>query len=59
MSDSKDFSTTSTLSTEGLELLSLLLEEEGIEFVKDKVDFKKYGWKGPDEADEPKQETLF
>jgi len=28
-------------------------------FVKDKIDLKKYGWKGPDEADEPRQETLF
>jgi methylated-DNA-protein-cysteine methyltransferase related protein len=36
-----------------------LLEEEGIEFVKDKVDLKKYGWRGLDEGDEPKQETLF
>ena len=36
-----------------------LLEEEGIEFVKDKVDLKKYGWRGLDETDEPKQETLF
>ena len=36
-----------------------ILEEEGVIFVKDKVDLKKYGWKGPDEADEPRQETLF
>src|SRR5215216_339771 len=34
MSDSKDFSTISTLSTEGLELLSLLLEEEGVELLQ-------------------------
>jgi methylated-DNA-protein-cysteine methyltransferase-like protein len=37
----------------------LLEEEEGVVFVKDKVDLKKYGWKGLDEADEPKQESLF
>ena len=43
----------------GAERQRELLAEEGVEFVKDKVDFKKYGWKGPDEADEPKQETLF
>ena len=36
-----------------------LLEAEGVEFIKDKVDLKKYGWHGPDEADEPKQEKLF
>src|SRR5215204_4200673 len=33
MSDSKPFSTTSTLSLEGRELLSLLLEEEGVELL--------------------------
>jgi methylated-DNA-protein-cysteine methyltransferase-like protein len=37
----------------------LLLEEEGIVFVKDKVDLKKYGWGGLDEADQPRQEKLF
>jgi len=37
-----------------------LLEQEGVEFdAKDRVDFKKYGWKGPGEADEPRQESLF
>lgn len=36
-----------------------LLEEEGIIFMKDKVDLKKYGWRGLDEADKPKQEKLF
>jgi methylated-DNA-protein-cysteine methyltransferase-like protein len=36
-----------------------LLEAEGIEFVKDKVDLKKYGWRGLGEADEPRQEKLF
>ncbi len=33
MSESKDFSKTSTLSLEGRELLSLLLEEEGVELL--------------------------
>lgn len=37
----------------------VLLEAEGIVFVKDKVDLKKYGWGGMDEADMPKQEKLF
>jgi methylated-DNA-protein-cysteine methyltransferase-like protein len=44
---------------EGAERQRQLLEEEGVVFVKDKVDMKKYGWRGPDEADEPRQETLF
>ena len=44
---------------EGAERQRILLEEEGVIFVKDKVDMKKYGWKGPGEADEPRQETLF
>ena len=43
----------------GAERQRQLLEEEEVEFVKDKVDLKKYGWKGPSEADEPRQETLF
>ena len=43
----------------GAEKQRILLEEEGVEFVKDKVDLKKYGWRGPDEADAPRQETLF
>jgi methylated-DNA-protein-cysteine methyltransferase related protein len=43
----------------GAERQRILLEEEGVEFVKDKVDMKKYRWKGPGEEDEPKQETLF
>ena len=30
----------------------------GIEFVKDKIDLKKYGW-NPNEADQPKQGQLF
>ncbi|MEB2333528.1 MAG: MGMT family protein [Anaerolineaceae bacterium] len=43
----------------GAEGQRLLLEEEGVVFMKDKVDWKKYGWKGLDEGDEPKQENLF
>ena len=38
----------------------LLLEQEEVEFnAKDRVDFKKYGWQGPNEADEPRQAALF
>lgn len=36
-----------------------LLEEEGIVFVKDRVDLKHFGWKGLDEADSPRQEKLL
>jgi len=43
----------------GAEKQRMLLEGEGIVFVKDKIDLKKYGWHGLDEADEPKQEKLF
>ena len=43
----------------GAERQRQILEEEGVVFVKDKIDFKKYGWKGPGEEDEPRQETLF
>lgn len=43
----------------GAERQRELLEQEGVVFVKDKVDFKKYGWKGPGEEDEPHQEKLF
>ena len=43
----------------GAEKQRLLLEEEGIIFMKDKVDLKKYGWHGLDEADKPGQEELF
>jgi methylated-DNA-protein-cysteine methyltransferase related protein len=43
----------------GAQKQRLLLEGEGIVFVKDKVDLKKYGWGGLDEADLPKQEKLF
>jgi methylated-DNA-protein-cysteine methyltransferase related protein len=43
----------------GAEKQRQLLEAEGIEFIKEKVDLKKYGWHGLDEADEPRQEKLF
>ena len=43
----------------GAQKQRLLLEGEGIEFVKDKVDLKKYGWGGLDEADLPRQGELF
>ena len=43
----------------GAERQRALLEEEGIEFVKDKVDLKKYGWQRSDEADQPRQNPLF
>ena len=43
----------------GAERQRQLLEAEGIVFVKDKVDMKKYGWHGLDESDEPKQASLF
>ena len=43
----------------GAEKQRVLLEAEGVEFVKDRVDLKKYGWGGLDEADTPRQETLF
>ena len=35
-----------------------LLEEEGIVFVKDKVDLKVYQWRGPGREDEPRQAGL-
>ncbi len=43
----------------GAQKQRVLLEAEGIEFVKDRVDFKKYGWRGPGGADEPRQEQLL
>lgn len=37
-----------------------LLLEEGVEFnEKGRIDLKKYGWGGPGDKDEPRQETLF
>lgn len=43
----------------GAERQRQLLEAEGVVFVKDKVDMKKYGWRGLDESDAPKQVALF
>ncbi len=44
----------------GAERQRQLLEQEGVTFdAKDRVDFKKYGWKGPNEIDEPRQPSLF
>ncbi|MEZ4620769.1 MAG: MGMT family protein [Caldilineaceae bacterium] len=36
-----------------------LLEGEGIVFVNDKVDLKRYQWQGPGHEDTPQQATLF
>ncbi len=36
-----------------------MLKDEGVEFVKDKVDLRRYGWHGLDKLANPKQETLF
>jgi methylated-DNA-protein-cysteine methyltransferase-like protein len=43
----------------GAERQRQLLEEEGILFVKDKVDLKAYQWRGPGQEDEPRQARLF
>jgi len=46
----------------GAEKQRLLLEQEGVEFdAKDRVDLKKYGWKGPSESEdvEPQQPKLL
>ncbi len=36
-----------------------LLKDEGVEFVKDRIDMKKFGWHGLQPAAHTKQETLF
>ncbi|KAA3657583.1 MAG: methyltransferase [Chloroflexi bacterium] len=36
-----------------------LLEEEGILFVKDKIDLKVYQWRGPGQEQQPRQARLF
>ncbi len=43
----------------GAEKQRKLLEKEGIVFVKDKIDLKKYGWGGLDDAGQPAQQSLF
>jgi methylated-DNA-protein-cysteine methyltransferase-like protein len=43
----------------GAERQRELLEAEGVMFVKDKIDLKTYGWKGPGEEDQPIQERLL
>jgi methylated-DNA-protein-cysteine methyltransferase-like protein len=44
----------------GAEKQRQLLEGEGIIFdAKDRIDLKKYGWKGPSEDFEPTQPSLF
>src|SRR5574341_1085141 len=43
----------------GAEKQRQLLEAEGIVFVKDRVDLKKYGWQGPDSSESVQQITLF
>ncbi len=43
----------------GAEKQRQLLEEEGVVFVKDRIDLKKYGWRGLDEPDQPTQEKLL
>ncbi len=36
-----------------------LLEDEGLEFVNDKINLKRHQWGNTDQAEAPKQETLF
>ncbi len=36
-----------------------LLENEGITFVKDRIDLKTYQWRGPGEPEPPQQARLF
>jgi methylated-DNA-protein-cysteine methyltransferase-like protein len=43
----------------GAEKQRQLLEEEGVEFVKDRIDLKKYGWGGLGDADPASQSKLF
>jgi methylated-DNA-protein-cysteine methyltransferase related protein len=43
----------------GAEKQHQLLEGEGILFIKDAVDMKKFGWGGLENDDEPRQEKLF
>ena len=43
----------------GAEKQRQLLENEGIPFVKDRIDLKAYQWHGPGEAEQPRQARLF
>lgn len=43
----------------GAESQRQLLEQEGVVFVKDKVELKTYQWRGPGEAAQPRQARLF
>jgi methylated-DNA-protein-cysteine methyltransferase related protein len=43
----------------GAEKQRQLLEDEGILFVKDKIDLKMYQWHGPGEEETPRQARLF
>lgn len=43
----------------GAERQRQLLEEEGVVFVKDKIDLKVYQWRGPGQKDAPRQARLF
>ncbi len=36
-----------------------LLEDEGVIFVNDRVDLKRYQWQGPGHTEAPEQATLF
>ncbi|MDX1521706.1 MAG: MGMT family protein [Anaerolineae bacterium] len=43
----------------GAEKQRQLLEDEGLLFVKDKLDLKVYQWRGPGQREEPRQAKLF
>ena len=43
----------------GAERQRTLLESEGVEFVKDRIDLKKYGWRGNDQPNQPQQASLL
>ena len=43
----------------GAQRQRLLLEAEGILFVKDKVNLQVYQWRGPGQEDKPQQARLF
>ncbi|WP_420627468.1 MGMT family protein [Candidatus Leptofilum sp.] len=43
----------------GAEMQRQLLENEGIPFVKDKIDLRAYQWRGPGEEELPQQAKLF